>query len=141
VNRKLKAMAVALTILASTSGSLAADPDHTGQWWRDQESPAKFHFVARLFDGQTIGSNLLEFGMSAKVLLKPEHLPTGESTTQKYVSFDGGQLVDGLDRFYSDPRNAVIPVSKASHVVLHSVAGTPRSAVQEMTEEYRKPGC
>jgi hypothetical protein len=141
MNWKFKVLVVATAILAGASGSVAADTDHSGQWWRDQEHQAKYQAVARLFDGQTIGSNLLEFGMSARVLLKAERLPKGESTTQKYVSFDGAQLVDGLDRFYSDPRNAVIPVSKASQVVLHSVAGTPRRAVQEMTEEYRKPGC
>lgn len=118
----------------------AAEADHNGQWWREQSAAEKTRYAARLFDGMTVGSNLLEFGLSAQVVVKPaaSHRTTAG---QQYVRFDGGQLSDYIDKFYTDPRNSTITVARASQVFLQSVAGTPRVDLQRMIEDYRKPGC
>jgi len=131
----------ALVFVAALSSANAADVDHNGQWWREQRLPAKYQYAGGLFNGLTVGSNLLEFGMSAQVLVKPETQVREGSVPQKYVRFDGGQLIEGLDKFYADPRNTKIPISKASRIFVYSVAGAPRDELLRLVEEYRKPGC
>ena len=131
----------AIVMLAGWSIGTAAEAEHNGGWWREQDLTEKYRYAARLFDGLTMGSNLLEFGMSAQVLVKGEKSADHTSGLHQYVRFDGGQLVEGIDKFYADPRNVNIPVSKASLLFVQSAAGVPRATVQRMTEEYRKPGC
>ena len=57
------------------------------------------------------------------------------------MEIGGGELVDGLDKFYSDSRNRTIMLSNASTVFVNSVAGMPRDALLRLIEQYRKPGC
>lgn len=131
----------ALLVLIAVSVGIAAEAEHDGQWWRAQARAEKLRYAARLFDGQTVGANLLEFGMSAQVLVRPDTPARQIAAAQKPVRFDGGELVGNIDRFYTDPRNMTIPVSKATVVFLQSAAGASRDALKRMTEEYRKPGC
>ena len=132
------ATVIASMIVALSTG-MAGEAEHNGDWWRDQNPAEKARYAARLFDGRTVGSNFLEFGMSAQVRVTPAG--PGNSTGDQYVRFDGGELVEGLDRLYADPRNSPITVSRASEVFVRSVAGTPRATLQKMIEDYRKPGC
>jgi hypothetical protein len=136
-----KMLLVALGFVVGVSSGFAGVPEHNGQWWQEQESTTKHQYASRMFDGLTIGANLLEFGMSAQVKLTTDAPVPAGTAFQQSVRFDGGQLVDGLDRFYSDPRNTNVLVSRASRIFVHTVAGTPRDVLRKMTEESRKPGC
>lgn len=130
-----------LALVGAVSSSVSAYVEHTGTWWRGQTVAAKYEYVGLTFEGTTVGSNLLGFGLSAQVRVKPAGLMAKGSTIPASIQVNGGQLVDGLDRFYSDPRNANIPVSKASLVYVYGVAGMPRETLRSMIEEFRKPGC
>ncbi len=134
------AVVIASVIVALSTG-IAGEVEHNGQWWRDQNPTEKYRYAARMFDGLTVGSNFLEFGMSVQVVVNPVPSSRRTQASQQYVRFDGGQLVEGLDRLYADPRNAAITVPRASQVFVQSLAGTPRATLQKMIEEFRKPGC
>ena len=52
-----------------------------------------------------------------------------------------GQLVDGLDDFYSDYRNRRILLSNAIWLVSNSIAGEDKKKLEKMIENWRKnPG-
>jgi hypothetical protein len=119
----------------------AENVQHEGNWWRSQMQSEKYHYTAGLFDGMTAGFNFIEFGMSAQILFKTGNPNSHKTASKNYVHITGGQLVDGLDKFYSDYRNRSIPVSNAVTVVLNSVAGMPQDTLIKMIEQYRKGGC
>jgi hypothetical protein len=130
-----------MATLAVISSVATAEVQHNGEWWREQGLSTKYAYASRMFTGLTVGANMLEFGMSAQVRVENAEQSSGNTASQKYVQFDGRELVEGLDRLYADPRNINIPVSKASQVFVHIVARTPREVLSRMIEEYRKPGC
>jgi hypothetical protein len=132
---------VVMACLGAVSSGNAGNIQHSGDWWREQTQSTKYHYAAGLFDGMTVGLNLLEFGMSTEILIKTVTSRAGEVSAQKHVHISGAQLVDALDRFYSDSRNRNITVSNASTVVAHAVAGMPREELLKLIEQYRKPGC
>lgn len=132
---------VVMAFLGAVSSGNAGNVKHDGDWWREQKQSAKYHYAAGLFDGMTVGVNFLEFGMSAEILIKTETPNADNAAGQKFVHIGGGELVDGLDKFYSDSRNRTIIVSNASTVFVNSVAGMPRDALLKLIEQYRKPGC
>jgi hypothetical protein len=131
----------AMVIIGAFSSGNAGVAQHNGDWWRQQTQSAKLQYAARLFDGMTVGLNVLELGMSTEILVKTEPQSAGETAGQKHVHINGGQLVESLDKFYEDSRNSNITVANASIVVVHSVSGTPRSTLLAMIEQLRKPGC
>ena len=49
-----------------------------------------------------------------------------------------GQLVDGLDVFYSDFRNRTIRVHDAIWLVVNQIAGTPQEELEKMVENWRR---
>jgi hypothetical protein len=139
--KRRQLLLLTMVVVGAVSCSVAAYVEHTGEWWRGQTLSAKYEYVGLTFDGKTVGSNLLGFGLSAQVRVNAPGPVSKGSTMPAYIQVDGGQLVDGLDRFYSDPRNVNIPVSKASLVHVYRIAGMPHDTLLSMIEEFRKPGC
>jgi hypothetical protein len=119
----------------------AQNGQHDGDWWRSQNQLAKYHYAAGLLDGMTVGFNFLEFGMSAEIRFKTGVPSSSKTASQKSVHISGGQLIDGLDRFYSDNRNGRVAISNAVTVILDGVAGMPQTALKKMIEQYREVGC
>lgn len=132
---------VVMVLLGTVLSGNAENVKHDGDWWRSQKQFAKYHYAAGLFDGTTVGFNFLEFGMSAEIFFKTGGPNSYKTTSQKHFHITGGQLVDGLDRFYSDYRNRSIAITNAVTVVVYSVTGMPKGALNKMIEQYRKPGC
>jgi hypothetical protein len=132
---------VVMAFLGTFAFGNAENTKHDGDWWREQKQSAKYHYAAGLFDGRTIGFNFLESGISAEILIKTGTPNSDEPASRKYIHISGGQLVDGLDKFYSDSRNRTITVSNACTVVVYTVAGMSQDALLKMIEQYRKPGC
>ena len=132
---------VAIAIFGAVLSGKAEEVSRDGNWWRAQITSAKFHSVADILDRMTIGPNLSAFGMTVNVPLKPGIANPYNSTTQTFVRITGVQLVDGLDRLYSDDRNSGITLSNAVTVVAHGAAGIPKDTLVKMIEQYRKAGC
>jgi len=52
----------------------------------------------------------------------------------------GFELVSGLERFYSDPANAVIPVGSAIRIYLLQASGKDQTTIQELIDTARVLG-
>jgi hypothetical protein len=55
-----------------------------------------------------------------------------------FANVSNGQIVDGLDQFFSDYRNRRIRVHNAVWLVTNGIAGTPEAELQQMIESWRK---
>ena len=132
---------VAMAILGAALPGNAEDVRQDGNWWRLQIKYVKSHSVADILDKMTVGPNLAAFGMTVNVPLKPGTAKSYNATSQTFVRITGAQLVDGLDKLYSDNRNGDITLSNAVTVVAHGAAGMPRNELAKMIEQYRKNGC
>ena len=129
-----------LFLIVASSGN-AKENLRNGNWWCSQDRPTKYYSVADALEGLTIGPNLSAFGLTVSLPLKPAFANSHNSPGRRFISISGAQLVDGLDKFYSDNRNSAITISNAVTVVVHRAAGTPRKTVLKMIEEFRKAGC
>jgi hypothetical protein len=59
------------------------------------------------------------------------------STAGKVTGFE---LVSGLERFYSDPANAVIPIGSAIRIYLLQASGKDQTTIQELIDTARLLG-
>ncbi|HEV8661401.1 MAG TPA: hypothetical protein VGS96_22590 [Thermoanaerobaculia bacterium] len=62
-----------------------------------------------------------------------------QSSTAGKVS--GFELVSGLERFYSDPANAAIPVGSAIRIYLLQASGKDQTTIQELIDTARLLGA
>jgi hypothetical protein len=60
------------------------------------------------------------------------------STAGKVTGFE---LVSGLEKFYSDPANSVIPVGSAIRIYLLQASGKDQTTIQELIETARLLGA
>jgi hypothetical protein len=61
-----------------------------------------------------------------------------QSSTSGKLS--GFELVSGLERFYSDPANSVIPVGSAIRIYLLQAGGKDQTTIQELIDTARVLG-
>jgi hypothetical protein len=61
-----------------------------------------------------------------------------QSSTQGKLS--GFELVSGLERFYADPANSVIPVGSAIRIFLLQASGKDQTTIQELIDTARVLG-
>jgi hypothetical protein len=62
-----------------------------------------------------------------------------QSSTSGKVS--GFELVSGLERFYGDPANSVIPVGSAIRIYLLQASGKDQTTIQELIDTARLLGA
>ena len=67
------------------------------------------------------------------------------SSTEKQAStagkVSGFELVSGLEKFYGDPANALIPVGSAIRIYLLQASGKDQTTIQELIETARVLGA
>ncbi|HEX4912961.1 MAG TPA: hypothetical protein VFV51_03335 [Vicinamibacterales bacterium] len=63
-----------------------------------------------------------------------------ERQTSTAGKLSGFELVSGLERFYSDPANAVIPVGSAIRIYLLQASGKDQTTIQELIDTARLLG-
>ena len=63
-----------------------------------------------------------------------------ERSTSAAGKVSGFELVSGLEKFFSDPANAVIPVGSAVRIYLLQSAGKDQTTIQELIETARVLG-
>lgn len=64
-----------------------------------------------------------------------------ERSTSPAGKVNGFELVSGLERFYSDPANAMIPVGSAVRIYLFQAAGKDEATIQELIDTARLLGA
>lgn len=60
-----------------------------------------------------------------------------ESQTSTAGKLSGFELVSGLERFYSDPANGVIPIGSAIRIYLLQASGKDQTTIQELIDTAR----
>ena len=63
-----------------------------------------------------------------------------ERQTSTSGKVSGFELVSGLERFYSDPANVVIPVGSAIRIYLLQASGKDQTTIQELIDTARMLG-
>jgi hypothetical protein len=63
-----------------------------------------------------------------------------ERQTSTSGKLSGFELVSGLERFYSDPANTVIPVGSAIRIYLLQASGKDQTTIQELIDTARVLG-
>ena len=53
----------------------------------------------------------------------------------------GFELVSGLEKFYADPANTLIPVGSAIRIYMLQAAGKDQTTIQELIETARALGA
>ena len=137
------AFAVTFSILLCAAVARnASDDRRDGNWWRELTKGEKADYMTGFFDGMELGHNFSFWG----ILDKDENdsavgKVSGSFTdyTEKYFNHVTNlQLVDGLDTFYSDYRNRVIPTHDAVWLVVNEISGKSDAEMQTMIESWRK---
>jgi hypothetical protein len=132
-----------LTLLAGLPFAVADDNRRDGNWWLNQPKTTRAIYAVGFFDGMDLGHVFSFWKYASDKKSQQTWIPlTWESYgeyTQKYLNnVTAGQLIEGLDSFYSDYRNRRIRVSDAVWLVANSIAGTPEEQLNKMIESWRE---
>ena len=131
-----------VVVFAANTREGVSDNRRDGNWWTTKDTLSKLNYTTGFFDGMELGHN-----MSAWAFLKDKaESQCVNLTIESYANYKStylnnvtnGQLVYGIDVFYSDYRNRRIRTDAAVWLVLNSIAGTPQDKLDKMIESYRK---
>lgn len=119
-------------------------PRRDGNAWRDLQDDWKTFMITGLFEGIKLGHNFSIWqAMSEAEPGKPNAVIA--SITQSYDKHHAflnnitvGQMVAGLDDFYSDYKNRSIMIRDAVWIVANIIHGTPKDKVDRLIENLRK---
>ena len=62
----------------------------------------------------------------------------GEEIDDDLDEMSGFELVSGLEKFYSDPANTLVPVGSAIRIYLLQASGKDQATIQELIETARE---
>lgn len=111
-----------------------------GNWWLAQSELGKSYYVTGFFDGMTLGNQFSYWGISDKDdPARAKAVASYSEFGDKYLKHvTSGQMVDGLDKLYSDYKNRRIMVWGAVWLVANGIAGKSEAELQGMIESWRK---
>jgi hypothetical protein len=136
--------AAVFTLLLLLTAPFARNQQATrrdGNWWVDEDRASKLNYVTGFFDGMDLGNRFSYWGLEddPKSVTAAKVIGSYSSYSKKYLSeVTNGQLVDGLDKLYSDYRNRRIDVMGAVWLVVNGIAGKPEAEMQKLIENWRK---
>jgi hypothetical protein len=129
-------------LLASVPVRNESNRDRDGNWWISQEQLAKYSYMVGFFDGMELGENFSIWGMMKTPTADPavgKAVSSYDQFSNKYLTnVTNGQVVQGLDEFYSDYRNRRIKVASGVWIVLNEISGKSKDEMQKLIETYRK---
>jgi hypothetical protein len=112
-----------------------------GNWWVNEDRASKLNYVTGFFDGMDLGNRFSYWGLQddPKGVVAGRVMGAYTTFSQKYLSeVTNYQLVDGLDKFYSDYRNRRIDTMGAVWLVVNEISGKSEAEMQKMIESWRK---
>jgi hypothetical protein len=136
----MKNVAGALLLVVLTSAVYAATPEITppsnGEDWMKLSSTEKLFWSIGYAQGYLEALNKIDVASApnsacASLAARTERQ---SSTEGKLSSFE---LVSGLEKFYSDPANAPIPVGSAIRIYLLQASGKDQTTIQELIDTAR----
>ena len=129
---KRSALTVCVFVTLLVTSTLASE-DRNGNWWRSQQKSVKAVYVVGMIDGVGTGEAILtKDGPTAA-------LKAFTATADRLlVGAKAEQLMDGMDRFYSDFRNRSILTSHALFIVAMQISGATDEQIQNWTLIFRR---
>ena len=139
--KKKLILLVAVLVLASFSVVTAQQTRRDGNWWTTLPEYTKSEYILGFFDGMETGHSFSVWGLMDKQKSQSFMDATTSYTdyNSKYMSnVTVGQVVAGLNSFYSDYRNRRIFTNSAVWVILNAISGKPEQEIRQMTDNFRK---
>ena len=123
INARRIALVSIAALLASVPVRNESNRDRDGNWWISQEQLAKYSYMVGFFDGMELGENFSIWGTMNTQKADPavgKAVSSYDQFANKYLTnVTNGQVVQGLDEFYSDYRNRRIKVASGVWIVLN----------------------
>jgi hypothetical protein len=137
---RVSALAGVVVMLCSQV-CLADENRRDGNVWRTMDQPAKTNYMVGFLDGMDLGHSY----SIAQLLLKPSTKSCVKPASDSYQDLvktymnnvTVGQIVEGLDTFYSDYRNRSIRIYNAVMVVVMPFGGVSKEVIESYTEHLR----
>ena len=152
MNTILIPLLTAALLLCSTDSTSADETRTDGNWWNAQNEYQKAGYIEGFWGGNSFERELVD----AVVILntpktnKPGEviawLREGAKIEDALAKKDGalfsnvtvGQMLDGVNSFYSDFKNRRIHVTHAILVVGNEISGASQASINTMTNFYRQ---
>ena len=143
----MKKIVLGLTMLLYAVGVFAADrpttpeitPPNNGEEWLRLSSTEKLFWAIGYAQGYREALDKIDVtaGPSSPCASLAARTERQSSTAGKMSGFE---LVSGMERFYSDPANAIIPVDNAIRIYLLQASGKDQTTIQELIDTARVLG-
>ena len=127
MNKYQKILTIAaLIIFSAIPCSFANDFNWNGNWWRTQPKIVKAIYVSGMRAG--VYGGIVMLGAEGDLAA----MDSLQSSATRFVDFRTEQIVDGMNRLYSDNRNLDIDSSCAFHIVELQLIGAPESQIRKL---------
>lgn len=143
----MKKIVLGLALLLFATAGFAADrpatpeltPPTNGDEWLKLSSTEKLFWAIGYSQGyqDALGKIDVTAGPSSPCATLAVRTERQTSTAGKVSGFE---LVSGLERFYADPANTVIPVGSAIRIYLLQASGKDQTTIQELIDTARVLG-
>jgi|SRR5471032_3292918 hypothetical protein len=143
----MRKIALGFAVLMVAAVALAADqrgpeitPPSVGEDWLRLSSTEKLFWSIGYAQGYQEALNKID------VSAGPNSVCAGladrtEKQTSTAGKMSGFELVSGLEKFYADPANQLIPVGSAVRIYLLQSSGKDQTTIQELIETARMLGA
>lgn len=130
----------AMTALAADATTPAIAPPNNGEDWMKLSSTEKLFWSIGYAQGYSdaLGKIDIASGPNSPCANLAARTERQTSTAGKVTGFE---LVSGLEKFYADPANALVPVGSAIRIYLLQASGKDQTTIQELIETARVLGA
>jgi hypothetical protein len=137
-------IALLLTVLAAGAADAQTRPDiappANGADWTKLSSTEKLFWSIGYSQGYAEALNKIDVASGPNSPCASLAARTGQQTaTAGKVS--GFELVSGLEKFYADPANSMVPIGNAIRIYLLQASGKDQTTIQELIETARVLGA
>ena len=143
----MRKLVLGFAVLMVAAVALAADqrgpeitPPSVGEDWLRLSSTEKLFWSIGYAQGYQEALNKIDVsaGPNSPCVGMADRTERQTSTAGKMSGFE---LVSGLEKFYSDPANQLIPVGSAVRIYLLQSSGKDQTTIQELIETARMLGA
>ncbi len=140
----MKRLALGVALLLVAISGFAATPEITppanGEEWLKLSSTEKLFWSIGYAQGYQEALQKIDVASGPNSQCANLSART-ERQTSSAGKVSGFELVSGLEKFYSDPANSLIPIGSAVRIYLLQSAGKDPAAIQELIETARTLGA
>jgi len=140
----MRKIVLGLALLMFATGAVAADrattpeimPPTNGEQWLKLSSTEKLYWAIGYSQGYREALDKIDVtsGPTSPCATLADRTADRSSTAGKVSGFE---LVSGLERFYADPANVVIPIGSAIRIYFLQASGKDAVTIQELIDTAR----